>query len=450
MVDLEYKKENTQSSKIIDEDELSTISISEYDDLDEKRFKNIGLSQYTCDECSSIPIIIKLDEKTKTITFKCGTHGLKTMSLNTYLFSCFKYNSWNWKCSQCQNIQINNKENNFNYCECGQVFCASCYKEHLDVGHKFIIERDNFDLRCKKSKEHFYENFIGFCHECQVHFCEQCKDDHKWHDSVSINDMLMDRKQVEKIKELNREYEKLITYYKNLIRLNEIIIFSFEKYGDNYYNLNNINAIINNSKRNQIIDDLNYGESGAIIPGKENSDQFDCMEKLYKRKYNEEEQEKIEEQERLEIKNKFFNSQDLKLLTLMPLKNLRLLNLENNYITMIDCLKDCSFKNLVILNLNNNAINDISIFEKMPSNDIQALFLRNNCIEDISVFGKKKFPSLRQLDLRNNKIEDIKVFDSQKEQLPNLQSLYLTNNPFDRVKFDSTLKILEELPDKEY
>ena len=437
----EQNKDSDQPHVILDEDNLSDLSVSSFDSIDNIKFEKMG--QYTCDECGSIPKIINLDEKTKTITFKCETHGLKTMSLNSYLFSCLNYNSKNWKCSACQTIQRNSK-GNFKYCECGNVFCEECYNSHnRKEGHKYNIESDKFDLRCKKSKEHFSETFKGFCYECRAHFCQKCENEHKWHEVVNINNMQMKKEEIEKIDELNKEYKKLIAFYKSLIRLNELIIYSYDNYKNNYYNLNNINTIINNSKRNNIIDTLNGGQNRVLMPGENNSNQFNFMNELYKTDIT-------EEKEGIEMNNKFLNNYDLKMLTLMPLENLRLLNLENNSISEIDCLKDCSFINLVILNLNNNAIKDISIFEKTRFDNIQALFLRNNSIKDISVFGKRKFADLRQLDLRNNCIEDIKAFDTQKEKLPNLLGLYLTNNSFDKKKFEATIKIIEGLVEKEY
>ena len=434
MVDLEDKKENTQSSKIIDEDELSTISISEYDDLDEKRFKNIGLSQYTCDECSSIPKIINLDEKTKTITIKCEKHGIKTINLKTYLFNCLNYNQSNWKCSSCQKI-LRDFNETFKYCECNTVFCESCFTMHQrKIGHKYALDSSNINLRCKKTKEHFEEIYTGFCLDCQEQFCSKCKDEHKWHECVDISTIQIEKKDVKKIIELNKEYERLISFYQSLIKLNELIIYSYDKYRNNYYNLSNINTIINNSKRNQLIESFENGENIQ----EENSNEINYFKQLYN-------QDIKEETEDISINNKFINNDDLKVLAKIPLNNLTILNLENNSLTQISCLKNCNFNNLLILNLNNNGIEDISVFGNDKFNNLQALTLRNNAIKDISVFGKKKFNSLRQLDLRNNCIEEISVFDSWKNNLESLLNLYLANNAFDKSKNEKTIKILEEL-----
>ena len=438
-----HNEYNTKIQEIFDDNNLSFISFSSYDSIDNMKFQKMG--QYTCDECCSIPKIINLDEKTKTVTLKCPNHGVKNMNLKTYLFNCLNYNSTNWKCSTCEKIQKNFPEN-FKYCECGTVFCETCFKMHnRKVGHKFFIDSSEFDLKCKKSKEHFEEFYTGFCYDCQIQFCSKCKEEHKWHESININDneIQLKKEDIKKIQDMNNEYERLISYYQSLIKLNKLIIYSYENFKNNYYNLINIKTIINNLRRNQLIEAFDNTENNVNAPTVKNQNTFNYVKNLFGKELK-------EETERISINNKFVNNYDLKVLSQLPLNNLRLLILENNLITQISSLRNCNFTNLLILNLNNNAIEDISVIENVKFNDIQALFLRNNAVKDINVFGKKKLPYLRQLDLRNNYIEDIRVFDSWKNNLESLQSLYLTGNAFDKNKCEETIKILEELVEKEY
>ena len=443
--DFKTPKDNEVEKKIpliLDADNLSVLSVSSCDSIDNLKFETMG--QYTCDECSSIPKIINLDDKTKTISFKCEKHGLKTMNLNTYLSNCLNYNPQNWKCSVCENIQRDCKEE-FIYCQCNNVFCAGCFSIHQkkEKGeHKFTIQSNKFNLRCKKSKDHYEEVYKGYCYECKTHYCQKCENEHKWHEKVDIKTMQIQEKEVDKIKEINKEYERLISYYKGMIQLNKLIMYSYKNCRDNYYNLNNINTIIKNDKRNEILNTLNDKENGAIIPGEEDSNITNYMNELYQQNID-------SEINKISISNKFFNNYDLRVLVQMPLKYLRFLDLENNSISQIDCLKKSDFANLVILNLNNNAIKDILPLENASFKDnLQALFLRNNCIKDISVF-KKKCASLRQLDLRNNCIDDISVFDSMKDYLANLQSLYLANNAFDKTQFENAIKNIQELTEKD-
>jgi hypothetical protein len=366
------------------------------------------------------------------------------MNLNTYLSNCLNYNPQNWKCSVCENIQ-RDCEKEFIYCQCNNVFCPGCFKTHhkkVKGEHKFTIQSNKFNLRCKKSKDHYEEVYKGYCYECKTHYCQKCENEHKWHEKVDIKTMQIQEKEVDKIKEINKEYERLISYYKGMIQLNKLIMYSHKNCRDNYYNLNNINTIIKNDKRNEILNTLNDKENGAIIPGEEDSNITNYMNELYQQNID-------SEINKISISNKFFNNYDLRVLVQMPLKYLRFLDLENNSISQIDCLKKSDFANLVILNLNNNAIKDILPLENASFKDnLQALFLRNNCIKDISVF-KKKCASLRQLDLRNNCIDDISVFDSMKDYLANLQSLYLANNAFDKNQFENAIKNINELTEKD-
>jgi hypothetical protein len=404
-----------------EEDNLSALSLSSYDSIDNIKLHKMG--QYTCNECSEIPKIINTDITTKKILIQCKNHGQKEFDIKQYLYNALNYNSNNWKCATCDKIQRNVKEV-FKFCECGCTFCEQCFSVHKNNDHSFSIDSNQYDLRCKKNREHFDNKYIGFCVDCHEHFCKKCEEEHSLHTVIQINSMQINKGEIEKIRKLNKEYRSLISYYESLIRLNNLIIYSYENYRDNYYNLFNINNIINNYKRNPIIDNYQKTEYKTIIPGEKNCNLFSYMSTLHNLPLTEEETESIE------LDNKFFNDYDLRVLTQLPLKNLHLLVLENNCITNIDCLENAEFPDLVILNLNNNAISDISVLKKIKFVELQAFLIRNNNIKDISVFGEVKFELLREIDLRDNKIEDIQAF-SDSEKIKELQCLYLTGNKFD-------------------
>ena len=154
---------------------------------------------------------------------------------------------------------------------------------------------------------------------------------------------------------------------------------------------------------------------------------------------------KEEETVNIKLNNKYYNNYDLNVLTQIPLHNLKMLELDNNSITKIDCLERADFPELIVLSLKNNSIEDISVLERVKFIGLQALLLSYNNITNISVFGKTKFTQLRLIDLRNNKIEDIGVFkDYGKEKLNILECIYLSGNKFDASKSDETKKILEK------
>ena len=442
LVEVETKvkiKDELIAGEIKGGDNLSALSFSSYDSIDNIKIDKMG--QYTCNECSEIPKIIRTDLEKREILIKCKNHGLKYLDIKDYILNSLNYNTKNWICSQCENIQ-RNKKDNFIYCQCGYIFCDQCYLIHnKKVNHFYKIDSDKFYLRCREKIDHFDEPFIGYCFDCHVHFCNKCEKEGK-HDMCSvtqINTMIVEDEQVENIRKLNLEYRSLISYYESLIRLNNLIIYSYENYRDNYYNLYNIKTIINNYKRNKIIKPLNDISNKIIFPGEKNANFYNYMKDLYNQELKEEEIEQIE------IDNKFFNNYDLKVLVQVPLKNLHVLTLENNSISKIDCFKNAEFPDLVILNLNNNAIEDISVIKDVKFIKLEVLLLRNNSIKDIDVFGSAQLSMLRELDLRNNQIKNIDIFE--KHKLDFLQCLYLSYNEFnlEDKKFEKAIEKIKEL-----
>ena len=418
-----------------EDNDLSALSFSSYDSIDNIKLDKMG--QYTCDKCSEIPKIIDTQLKDKKIIIKCKTHGQQTLDIKDYLLNALNHNTKNWTCSKCIKIQRNVKENFIYCCDCTFVFCNECYLIHKEKEkHKCKIESDKYDLRCKFNKDHYDEQYTGYCYECHTHYCTKCEKEHNLHSVTPINSMYVTEEQIEKIRKINKEYRSLISYYESLIRLNNLIIYSYKHYRDNYYNCYNINTIINNYNRKQNIKPKNDIDNEIIEPGEKCSNLYKYINDLYKVELKEEETESFE------LDNKYFNDLDLKVLTQLPLKNLHVLNLENNSIRNIECLKNAEFPDLVILNLNNNAIEDIDPLEHVKFVEFQALLLRNNNIKKIDVFARASFDLLREIDLRNNKIDDIEVFE--KHRLKFLQCLYLTFNDFN-VKDKRFEKAVERL-----
>ena len=212
--------------------DLSILSISSYDSLENIKLEKMG--QYTCDECHEIPKIISTNIEKKSILIKCKNHGQKELNLRDYIVNSLKYNPNNWKCTKCENIQKITKEL-FKYCECGLAFCENCFKVHKSKDHPIAnsIDSDKYYLYCKKS-DHFGTKYTGYCFDCIDNFCEICEKQHKSHSKVQNSNMEIELKEIEKIKNLNREYRSLITYYESLIRLNNLIIHSYEKNRGNY------------------------------------------------------------------------------------------------------------------------------------------------------------------------------------------------------------------------
>ena len=430
------EEETFPENEIYEENCLSNLSFSSYNSINNIKLENMG--QYTCDQCSEIPKIISTNIKNNTILIECRNHGLKELNINNYLLNSLNYNPHNWVCTKSQNIQKNTEEK-FKYCECGSVFCEGCFKVHqLKISHNNYIDSDKYYLRCKENPEHFDEPFKGYCYECNKNYCKKCENNHKNHNVILINSMQIKPEEIEEIKKVNKEYRKIISYYEGLIRLNNLIIYSYKNYRDNYYNLFNMNTIIKNIQRKNIIP-LNDDNIKELLPEEKKANNIHYINNLY--------QQQLKEAETVSVKidNKFLNNYDLKILTQIPLHNLKTLELDNNNISKIDYLEYADFPELVVLSLKNNSIEDISIFERVKFKDIQALFLSNNNISDINVLANTKFNKLRLIDLKNNKINDIGVFESfGKEKLNILQCIYLSGNKYDLNKFNGIKTILEK------
>ena len=424
---------NPEEEQQKNNEELSFLSFSSYDSVDNLNLEK--MEQYTCDECSEIPKIRDTNIIKNTIIIKCKNHGQKEINIREYILNSLNYNPNNWKCKDSANIQKETKDL-FKYCECGYVFCSSCYSCHKDkTHHKQSIDSDKYFLYCKKAG-HFNEKYIGYCYECNDNYCKICEADHIKHSKILINTMEVEKKEIDKIKKLNKEYRSLITYYESLIKLNNLIIHSYEKNRDNYYNLFNIHNIISNANRNPLFENDKFYQS--ISPGQNNTNVIKYINELYAQDLNEDETIEIK------INNKNFNNFDLKMLSQIPLYNLKMLELDNNNITKIDCLEFAQLPELIVLSLKNNSIEDISVLEKVKFEDIQGLLLSNNNISDINIFERAKFKKLRLIDLRNNRIKDIGVFEHiDKERLKALQCIYLTGNEYDITKFEKVKKLLD-------
>jgi hypothetical protein len=423
-----------------DNDRLSSLSYSSFDSIDNRKTSIMG--QLTCDECSEIPRILDIDVNTKSISFRCRNHGFKQKPIKDYVFNSLNYNPLNWKCSNCPHTQKETPADKFIFCLCGSVFCPNCYsvhkKEHKD---EIYIESDVYSIKCREKPEHFKNSYKGYCYDCAKNYCELCEEAHKYHRKVENNTFEIDQVKIDNIRELNKKYRSFITYYESLIRLNNFIIYSYEHYRQNYNNLYNINTMLTYYKRNSffISKPESIGEESTTEVNKNFNDYISNL-------YLGNQPLKEEDTKEIKIYNKFFNNNDLKILTKLELKNLKILELDYNSITNIDCLQNANFPELVILSLKNNEITDISALKDAKFRELQGLLLSNNNIKDIKPIGE--FQKLRLIDLRNNQIEDIVIFGSEKFDL--LQCVYLSGNKFDLTKFNAVKEKLDKCEEHLY
>ena len=116
-------------------------------------------------------------------------------------------------------------------------------------------------------------------------------------------------------------------------------------------------------------------------------------------------------------------------------KNLKRLNLDNNWIKDISPVFSCT--ELQYLRLESNRIDNITGIDKL--NNLEVLCMSNNSIVDISQLSSLR--RLKALNISDNKINDISALSN----LSNLTALYMIRNPIEDHSPLKPLKNLEAL-----
>ena len=219
-----------------------------------------------------------------------------------------------------------------------------------------------------------------------------------------------------KCQKYNRE---LKMKYNNIIKLNEIILNTYNKNKNQYYYINNVVNNVNFIKK--------YNKETSNIFYKNINNKYD----INIREENIQIKDKIISKEGLkniisEInKEKLFNiniisskiTNDLNEINFLGNFNfsqLKAISIINCNIKNIDNLKNINCPQLLKLDLSNNSIENIDILKSCNINNLKYLSLKNNKIYNINVFDGDVFSNLEELDLSYNKIEDIKIFNQAK------------------------------------
>ena len=170
----------------------------------------------------------------------------------------------------------------------------------------------------------------------------------------------------------------------------------------------------------------------------------------------------------IDLNSSEISEDNLQLLSKMELDNLFWINLSNNKIKNIECIKNSLknikflileynniknlslngnfpfIKNLEYLYLGSNSIENISFLSKNNLIYLTHLSLYNNKISDISALKYCSFPSLETLNLSYNQIKNISYLD--KVEIENLTNLYLNNNKISDINvFQKVFPLLEIL-----
>ncbi|CAL1532639.1 unnamed protein product [Lymnaea stagnalis] len=122
---------------------------------------------------------------------------------------------------------------------------------------------------------------------------------------------------------------------------------------------------------------------------------------------------------------------------LVSLRNLQMLRLDNNRITVIEPRELVSCANITSLDLSGNKLESLSAVSNLPN--LQELFASGNCFKKSSDITKCK--KLQEVDLSRNFLTDL----SGLANLPNLQILDVSSNQLTTLRSLKKLISLEEL-----
>ena len=402
------------------EDENCLNLLPSYDE-EETIKENIG---YNCSECSSLIEIISINEE--TFEFKCvDNHNHKNkLKINKYLEDMKKYIDKKNLKDKCK---AHNHKNNIYCLSCKCHLCEECQKSEIHKAHnKIILEKeqpDEKDINIIKSKTKYYNNKIKNFKQIkdglknnkkieikrikkiiklnkikQLKELEMNKDKYindikeikmKYENEIKLRKIkyekeinninnkykiIYDKEKImnkTKINILDKKYNKYLKNEKemenlfNIIKLNEIIMNTYNKCKNNYYYIININKIINNYKNEKITIENNN-------------------KKIYiEETFNKNKIDKLNEIKNNNEKIIILNNNDKKL--------------ENNKLKNDDIQKDKIEKNKIVEKDNNYITAEINIRKEDINKKIRIINSFEEYERKNEIYGKKKLKKLKKI-----------------------------------------------------
>lgn len=310
------------------------------------------------------------------------------------------------------------------------------------------INKTNIGFLCNECKEQIeitkiHSDSNGIVFKCQ---CDNKKEKyHKFSDisikEKEVNNISPDSSDNEKLKEKNKMLDEIV-------KLNQIILNSYEKYPNNYFHLasmkNVAESFIKQTERNS--GDLEWYIKGMKTKNKIQQKAKESLKKDYGIKV-------IGEEEGLDFssfnpvnkKKKKIDDKGFRLLSKIIFVQLKEIDLSGNEIKNTEYLYNMSLPYLEILDMSHNEIEDIEPIAELNCKELKELCLQYNKIENFEPFLNSNFLKLEIFRIEENIGDMSKNGKFQKKYKKSLNNKIRTVKDFDD-KYN--LDILSEDKDK--
>jgi Leucine-rich repeat (LRR) protein len=365
------------------------------DEESKKIFESLPKDQYLCPFCGDIPELLNIHTDNGYVEFRCKKDKEFLISVQDYFkkLSESNFTYYNIKCSNCNKEQKSclKKEQLFKYCYlCKKDFCYECVekeiKEHDKSHLKKCIPINEKNTRCL---EHFGEGqYTSFCNDCHINICEE--NSHVIHRKHHITNFFKIEPQIKVITEKNR-------ILSDIIRFNELILNTYQKFPDNYFHLVNMSNLaesimIENSRNSE---ELNFIFEQLKLKIKNREDAIKAFNEKFKMLFTGKE-------EILSLRKIGLEDDDLKTLSQIGFSKLKEIDISENKLNDISCLKDINLSNVELLKMNNNNIRSLNVFTEINAPKLEILELQRNKIQSVGPLLKSELPSLQLLRIEDN------------------------------------------------
>ena len=305
----------------------------------------------------------------------------------------------NFECQICNDEffekEIDSEE--FSFClTCGKVIGPKCFKKHKS-DHSNIIPIKEMHLRNLHPIKVSHENDGSNPKETiepdrtpmpNDEATEEIEEKKMFEYRPSENDINI-------IKDKNNELRNMIKSLRILIKINNILLNTYEKHPENYFNNRNITNV-----------------AKSIIKGvTSNTDDKDSNARLKKVQkvllsiINGKLDTNLNGNEvNINLSNKSVGNTEFRLLSCISFNNLAEINLQNNKISDIDTLTVFNAPKLKKLDLSYNQITNVNCFRSaapaLPN--LEILLLDSNNINNANMIDQRLFPKLKQVSIENN------------------------------------------------